>query len=98
MVRIHNVPPNPSFPHAFSGNPGGVRMDPRLKHLGVTGFWESHLFTSSYFRRRSARRPRRDCIFLVSVSFVSFVTLVVQCLLLVRPRLCIARLVAVKSI
>jgi hypothetical protein len=35
---IQNVPPNPSFPHAFSGNPGGVRMGPRLKHSGVTAF------------------------------------------------------------
>ena len=25
-----------SFPHAFSGNPGGIGMDPRLKHSGVT--------------------------------------------------------------
>jgi hypothetical protein len=25
-----------SFPHAFGGNPSGIRMNPRLKHSGVT--------------------------------------------------------------
>src|SRR5262249_47861740 len=32
--RTYSV--NPSFPHVFSGNPVGTRMDPRLKHSGVT--------------------------------------------------------------
>ena len=30
------VSQSPSFPHVFSGNPGKDRMDPRLKHSGVT--------------------------------------------------------------
>src|SRR5919108_4853244 len=43
---------SPSFPHAFSGNPGGIRTGPRLKHSGVT-LLESYLSTpSQIFRTR----------------------------------------------
>ena len=28
------LPAESSLPHAFGGNPGGIRMDPRLKHSG----------------------------------------------------------------
>ena len=51
MVRIHNVPPNPSFPHAFSGNPGGVSDGPPIKTFGGDSFWESHLLTQQPFSK-----------------------------------------------
>src|ERR1043166_8229531 len=35
---IQNVPPNPSFPHACSGNAGGGRMGPQVKHSWLTAF------------------------------------------------------------
>src|SRR5918996_156769 len=39
-------PTGPSFPHAFSGNPGGIRTGPPIKTFGGDGLAESHLFTS----------------------------------------------------
>jgi hypothetical protein len=32
-----NSPTSPSFPHAFSGNPGGIRTGPPIKTFGGDG-------------------------------------------------------------
>ena len=82
MVRIHNVPPNPSFPHAFSGNPGEVRMDPRLKHSGVTAFGSRISLPSSHFQG-SARRSRRIAKF----SYFSFLLRALRDLLKISQNL-----------
>jgi hypothetical protein len=36
-----------SFPHASSGNPGGIRTGPPIKTFGGDDLSESHLFTSA---------------------------------------------------
>jgi hypothetical protein len=38
VLQPPNSPTSPSFPHAFSGNPGGIRTGPPIKTLGGDGF------------------------------------------------------------
>jgi hypothetical protein len=47
----------PSFPRAFSGNPGEIRTGPPIKTFGGDDFWESHSHPQPNFQRR--RRVRR---------------------------------------
>jgi hypothetical protein len=42
-----SCPSSPSFPHAFSGNPGRIRTGPPIKTFGRDGHGDSHLFTSA---------------------------------------------------
>jgi hypothetical protein len=37
VLQAHNSPTSPSFPHAFSGNPGGIRTGPPIKTFGGDG-------------------------------------------------------------
>src|SRR5687768_15664644 len=48
-----------SFPHACSGNPGGIRTGPPIKTFGGDDLGESHLFTAAAIFRTSARSTRR---------------------------------------
>ena len=41
-------PSSPSFPYGFSGNPGGIRTGPPIKHSGVTRV-DVFLFSPAYF-------------------------------------------------
>jgi hypothetical protein len=37
VLQHSNSPTSPSFPHAFSGNPGGIRTGPPIKTFGGDG-------------------------------------------------------------
>jgi hypothetical protein len=38
VLQPPNSPTSPSFPHVFSGNPGGIRTGPPIKTFGGDGF------------------------------------------------------------
>jgi hypothetical protein len=42
-------PTSPSFPHAFSGNPGGIRTGPLIKTFGGDDFGVASLRLSQIF-------------------------------------------------
>jgi hypothetical protein len=42
-------PTSPSFPHAFSGNPGGIRTGPPIKTFGVTALGVALFVSAAIF-------------------------------------------------
>ena len=47
VLQAANSRTSLSFPHASSGNPGGIRTGPPIKTFGGDDLGESHLFTSA---------------------------------------------------
>jgi hypothetical protein len=53
---------SPVFPHAFSGNPGGIRTGPQLKHSGVTVFEVASVHRQTPFSKETrAHSSQRTC-------------------------------------
>jgi len=46
-----------SFPHVFSGNPGGIRTGPPIKAFGGDGF-EAFLFDRALFSKESTEHTK----------------------------------------
>jgi hypothetical protein len=46
-----NSPTSPSFPHAFSGNPGGIRTGPPIKTFRGNGLGSRIFYPSCNFQK-----------------------------------------------
>ena len=51
-----------SFPHASSGNPGGIRTRPRLKHSGVTILGSRISSPQPQFSKENEENTFRDIV------------------------------------
>jgi hypothetical protein len=52
-------PTSPSFPHAFSGNPGGIRTGPPIKTFGGDDFGVASLRPAAIFEEETLEASRK---------------------------------------
>jgi hypothetical protein len=51
-------PTSPSFPHAFSGNPGGIRTGPPIKTFGGDDFGVASLLPEPQFSKEDMKSTK----------------------------------------
>ena len=68
----------PSFPHAFSGNPGGIRTGPPIKTFGGDGLRGRISPPQPQFSKERTR-DTKDSEVVIFEKFLNFVPFVVQC-------------------
>jgi hypothetical protein len=81
VLTTPNSSTSPSFPHAFSGNPGEIRTGPPIKTFGGDGLGSGISSRPLQFSKEHTKDAKDSESIFEFLNFVLFVAFVVQHLL-----------------